>query len=417
MHKKKICHICTTFIYKSEGIRRIYRIMRRSAEENYSVTNIVGRDYQPDRNWDTTEICTIRVRRMVKYIKPAKDAAALYGLYKELKNIRPDIVHTHLAKAGILGRIAARLAGVPVIIHTVHGPSFPGSVNFLKRFFYLSLERFTARFTDFFVFVGGELRDMYVKNGVCPAGKTAVIRTGRPEKEICGADTITPLEIEAVRNEFLKGDKTAFLIGYVGRLVPSKAQEKAVSVLKAVRSRGINAHMALIGEGQLSEEKGYEKSLRDLINRMDLSAYIHLTGYRSDIFPCLKAMDILISTSKHEGLSNMPVETGIAGKPFIAFDVCGMRETLEDGVGGYILRQNDTAGMAEKIVAMAGNPGLSRKMGENARRAVSRGLTAETMTAKILKLYSTLLIEKNTSAGGPESVYRTSDCSQNMKKA
>lgn len=386
----KICHINTTFIYKAGSTCRTFAVIRALADRGYRVIQIAGRDFEPHQEWNLSGIKFVRIPELVKYINPVEDIIALYKLYKILKRYKPQVVHTHLAKAGVLGRLAARLIKVPHIIHTVHGPTFPKRMHPIKKNLYRLLERFCGRFTDYFVFVGEELRDEYIKNGVSPLDKTIVIRSGSPESDFIAAEKFSENEIKSIRRKF-SDNLEAFLIGYVARLVPSKAQDSAIRVLKLLRNKGIDAHLVLIGEGHLSEEKKYEVYLRRLTDELNLSGFTHFAGFQSHILPYMKAMDLLIMTSRYEGLPTVAVEACIIGKPLVAFKVCGISEVITDNLTGCIVQQGDIKGMAEKLYYLATNPEIRRKMGENATFNVREQYNLPRMIEEKLKFYQTVL--------------------------
>jgi len=385
----KICHISTTFIHKAGSTRRTFAILRALVNNGYDVVHIVGREYAPDPAWDLSGIELERIDTLVKYTKPASDISSLRTIYGLLRKHQPDLVHTHLAKAGIIGRLAARLAMVPYVVHTVHGPTFASNLHLTKRTFYRSLERFCSHFTDYFVFVGEELRSEYVRCGVGTEDSSVVIRTGRPTSDFDNMDKVAPEEISRLRVE-LGGTESAFLIGCIGRLVPSKAQDKAIKVLSLVREKGVDAHLILVGTGLLGEEKEYESELRKLASHLGLSDYVHFAGFRTDVLICMKAMDVLVMTSKYEGLPNIAVEAGIVRRPLVAFDVCGIHEVIRDSVTGYILEQDDIAGMADRLSILAKNSDAV-SLGEKARGRVKALYNIDRTVMEKMEFYEKIL--------------------------
>ena len=387
---KTICHINTTFLHKAGSARRTFAVIRSLADKNYEVIQIVGRDFEPQQDWDLTGIEFIQITNLVKYINPVRDLIAFLKLYKILKQYRPQIVHTHLAKAGFLGRLAARLAKIPIIIHTVHGPTFPSGIHPIKRYVYRFLERFCSKFTHKFVFVGEEIRDEYVRNKICPTEKTVVIRSGRPQSDFSAADKITQDEIKSVRKSF-SDEQGVFLIGYVARLVPSKAQDVAIRILKEIREKGVDGHLVLIGEGHLPEEKKYETLLKRLIIELNLSKYVHFTGYQYNVFLYMKVMDVLILPSRYEGLPNIAIEAGIVGKPMVSYDVCGIHEVIRNNITGYIVKQGDYQNMAEKLIFLAQNSEIARAMGKSAQFEIRELYNMDKMLKDKLKFYESFL--------------------------
>jgi len=389
-NKSTICHVNTTFIHKAGSARRTFSIIKALSKNNYRVIQVTGRDFEPHRDWDLSDIKFVSIPYLVKYINPINDIIAFFKLWKFFRNLKPQLVHTHLAKAGILGRLAARWAHIPYIVHTVHGPTFSKNIHPIKRHLYLFLERICGRFTSYFIFIGEELRDKYIKNRVCSIEKTRVIQKGHPKSDFDFADRITQEEIKMIRKKFLKNRKS-FLIGYIGRLVPSKAQHMAIRVVKMVRDRGIDGHLALIGEGYVAEEKKYEAKLRRLAEDLKVEEYVYFMGYQSNVLTYMKAMDVLILTSKYEGLPNIAIEAGMVSMPLVSFKVCGISEVIQNGVNGYIVDQEDVNAMAEKLIFLARNPGVSKKIGHNARHNVRNPYTIEKMIKEQLEFYESIL--------------------------
>lgn len=386
---KHICHISTTFNLRSGSARRTSAIINECVKQGFSTTLIVGKAHDLSEEL-LPGVNIYEVPQLIKYLNIFKDTYSLLLVTKIFKKIRPDIVHTHLAKAGILGRIAGKLAGVPKIVHTVHGPTFSVGIHPAKRFLYRSLERQCGRFTDHFVYVGEELRDEYVRSGVCPMEKTIIIRSGRPNSDFITSDGVKEEDIISLRKEIYVGP-ASFLIGYIGRLVPSKNQEAAIRVLKKVRDERVDADLVLVGEAHLREEKGYEKWLRKLAVDLDLAQHVHFTGYRPDVFLYMKAMDALILPSRYEGLPNVAIEAGITGRPMVAYDVCGVKEVLKEGVTGFVVPQGDEKAMADRLIFLARNPMATRVMGEKAGQSVRSIYTMDKMIEQKLKFYKSIL--------------------------
>jgi glycosyltransferase involved in cell wall biosynthesis len=359
-------------------------------EAGYHTTLIVGRDYMPSTEWDMTGIDVIQIPSLLKYTDLKNDLKATGQLYSAIKRLRPAFVHTHLAKAGILGRIAAKLAGIKTVIHTVHGPTFPKSIKPLKRFFYWSLEKVCSTITDRFVFVGAELRDDYIKSRIAKPHNSVVIRSGRPVADFEYVNGFPLTELLAIRSAWGVG-RESFVITYVARLVPSKAQEDAIMVLKLVREAGVDGYLMLVGEGHLQEEKKYQKVLENLSSRIGVADYVRFTGYQPDVLKFMKATDILVMTSKYEGLPNVAVEAGLCAKPLVAYNVCGLAEVIEDGKTGYIVNQGDIDGMASKISDLARNTNSTQKMGQAARARLEAEYNLGKMLTKKLSFYRDIL--------------------------
>jgi len=386
----RIAHITTTFDHRAAGASRLFKRLRALADHGYRVLIVSGRDCDPHPDWNMEGIPIHRVESLVKYIHPLKDARALYDLWRTLRRLRPHTVHTHMAKAGILGRWAARLCKTPIIFHTVRGPTFSGTLPFHRRAIYRTLEWATGRITDHFVFVGENLRREYVQNRVCRYDNSVIVRTGRPDCEIEELFRIGEEDLSRLRDSFLRnGDE--MLIVNVGRVVPSKRQEHAIRVVRELRERGVKAHLALVGEGLLKEEKGYLAYLKDLTDRLGMAPHVTFTGHRDDALRIMAASDAILHTSRYEGLPNILVEGALAGRPVVTYSVSGAREVIRDGKTGFIVEQGDIQGAVQRLLELARQPLKAREMGLRARLCVSDQYRESRMIRSKVEFYNRVL--------------------------
>ncbi len=165
----------------------------------------------------------------------------------------------------------------------------------------------------------------------------------------------------------------------------------AIHVLKMVRDWGIDGYLVFIGEGHLPEEKRYEVLLRKLIKELKLDGYVYFMGYQNNVLSYMKAMDVLILTSKYEGLPNIAVEAGIVGRPLVAFKVCGISEVLQNEETGYIIEQGNVKAMAERLIFLARNPMVAKEMGNKAQLRVRNLYTKERMIEEKIRFYESIL--------------------------
>ena len=281
---KHICHISTTFNSKAGSTKRTYAIIRALVNAGYRVTLITGEEFSPRPEWTFNGVGLFRVKDLTKYIYPAKDAKALVELISVLKYLKPDVVHTHLAKAGVLGRAGARILKTNRIVHTVHGPTFAAGGGKSRAMVFGAIERICARAaTDYLVFVGRELAEHYLDSGVRPRVGWRIIYTGLYDEVLSRGVCHSRKGIGLIRKELLAGDHAEIVITYVGRLVPSKRHEHAIKAVGVLRNKGIDAHLMIVGEGILREEKAYEEGLVSRVRAMGLDQAVHFMGYRSDV--------------------------------------------------------------------------------------------------------------------------------------
>ncbi len=331
-----------------------------------------------------------RIPELGKYIVPRSDVHAFFKLRRLFLKLKPTVVHTHLAKAGIIGRSAARMAGVPVIFHTVHGPSFPKSFSWPKRILFRRLEQMCSRWTAFTFFVGDELRKSYVTSGAVNPSRSGVVRSGRPKEDFDRVFTISDSERTKIRQGLCR-DSEAFLMACVGRLVPSKQQTHAIEILSKLRQKGYKAELLFVGDAFLEEEKGYASVLKDLARQLNVNEVTHFLGYCDNALELMAIADAVILTSKYEGLPNVAVEAALVGKPFVSYSVGGVSEVVINGKTGFIVPQGDQHAFVQKIECLIKDTELREHMGIFGQRAASKIYNEETMVAEKLSVYSELL--------------------------
>lgn len=385
-----ICHISTTFVSKSGSARRTFRMLSGVREAGYRPVNIVGAAHEPDPDWDVTGIEHVVIPEMHKHVSLWNDIVTFVKLVRALRRIKPDIVHTHLAKAGFIGRLAAKLCGVPLILHTVHGPTFPKSIGWGSALIYRWMERLAALCTDRFVFVGEELKREFVDAGAAAEDRSVIILTGRPDAELASAETRDPSEGAAYRAAW-DTSSDAFALACVGRLVPAKDQKRAMDALLMLRQRGIDAVLWLIGEAHVPKEQAYRTELVEHARQLGVEDHVRFTGYQADVLGCMAAADVVVMTSKYEGLPNVAVEAGIAARPLVGLRVSGLGETIKEGITGHVVDQDDVTGLADRLEELARDPDLVERMGKAASTHIRGSRSAEVMVATKLKFYEDLV--------------------------
>ncbi len=328
------------------------------------------------------------VSDLVREIKPLKDLKALVKISGILKQIRADaksskvIVHTHSSKAGILGRWAARLAGIRLIVHSVHGFSFNDYQPSLMRAFYILLERITARITTVFITVSDADREEGIRKGIFTKDDVTLIRSGIDIKKFCDL----PSDRISLRGH-LGIDPDVPVIAMIACFKPQKAPLDFVRVAKKVSDERSDALFYLVGDGRLRPQ------IEQLIEELNIGDKVILLGWRRDIPEIMHSIDLLVLTSLWEGLPRVLPQAMASGVPVVATNVNGAPEAIRNGLNGYLLAPGDIAGMAQKIVYLINNPEEALKMGRKGRE-----LVAEFDIWKMVKQQEVLY--QNLSAGG-----------------
>jgi glycosyltransferase involved in cell wall biosynthesis len=323
------------------------------------------------------------IPELVRDLNPLKDTIALIKLGLLFRRQRFDIIHTHSAKAGIIGRLAARLfSPSSKVIHTVHGLPFHPYQNCLARFLYVMAERLVLPCTDAFIAVGEVMAGKSIRAGIGTKRDYTVIYSGfdlRPylDAETIGAETRRKLGVS--ENERL--------LGMIGRLFPLKGHLYLLRVFARIVRNYPDVKLLLVGDGILRGE--FERFVKQngLVGRVLFAGLVP----PQEIVRYAAAMDIGCHTSLREGLPRAVAQIMAAGKPVVAFDVDGAGEIVVDGETGFLVPPEDEATLEKRICTLLDDSELARRMGKSAQSRVMLKFSRETMVAEIEKLYLNIL--------------------------
>ncbi|HEY2946150.1 MAG TPA: glycosyltransferase [Vicinamibacteria bacterium] len=312
-------------------------------------------------------------------VRPWRDLRALLGLYRMMKSFRPHIVHTHTAKAGMLGRVAARVAGVPVVVHTFHGHVLRGYFGPLTTAFYRAVERRLGASADVLVAVSDAVKRDLVALGVAPAAKIRVIPLGLDLEPLAGALPRGSLRGEAGVPE------EAPLVGIVGRLAPIKDVGTFLRAAAAVRAAVPAARFAVVGDG---EERGRLEAERA---RLGLADGVFFHGWRRDMAAVYGDLDVVVNCSRNEGTPVALIEAMAAGRPVVATRVGGTPDLLGDGRRGLLVPAGDADALAAGVVeALRGSDAVLARARE-ARAYVLAHHSSRRLIEDVDALYQELL--------------------------
>jgi glycosyltransferase involved in cell wall biosynthesis len=327
------------------------------------------------------------LQRLRRPIHPVRDVAAVVELAQLCRRLSPDVVHVNSSKAGILGRIAATVARVPIRIFTVHGWSFATQAG-LVRHVYLRLERVACRLTTTTICVAAVDRELGLRHGVCHAETTRVIHNGVPETRVL-----------ARRDAHHVPHVVA-----VGRLQrPQKDFQTLVWALAMLRDAPFTA--TIVGDGP---DHG---SLAAEIERHGLDGRVRLAGELTDVSDILASADVFVLPTTYESLPMSILEAMAAGLPVVASNVGGVPELVVDGRTGLLVPPRDVPALAEALRALLSDAARRRSMGEAGREQAVRAFGVERSAAAHVRLYRELLSAERSSRGARESRRRatTSD--------
>jgi glycosyltransferase involved in cell wall biosynthesis len=316
---------------------------------------------------------------LARELHPAEDLRAGLGLARLMRALRPDVVHTHLAKAGALGRVAALRAGVPVVVHTFHGHVLQEYFSRVSNAAFVRAERALARHTDALVAVAPWVRDELLAMGIGRPEQWHVVPVGADIAPLLAARP-DPAEARAR----LGLPTTGPIVGCVGRLVPVKDHETFLQAARIVLCHRPDATFVLAGDGELRDR--LQARARELLG--DRAVFL---GWVHDLSALYGAMDVVALTSRLEGTPVALIEAAASGTPVVATNVGGVREIVRDRTSGLLVPPHDPAAVAANLVALLEDPEGARRMGEEGATWVRGRFSDERLARDLDALYSELL--------------------------
>ena len=329
--------------------------------------------------WERAEqagITTIKLRRFRETISPLDDLYVLAQLIQLIRRERPTIVHTHSAKAGFLGRIAAWLCHTPIIIHTFHGLPFHDFMSRGRKRAYLLLDRLVLRMTDAFLAVAPRVAREAVEHRIAKPGSITVVPSA------VELDQIPQAPDPAIRAE-LGIPLDAPLIGTVGRLEYQKAPLDFVHMAAHVAKTRPDAHFVMVGDGPLIEPARAEATR--------LGVRIHMVGFRADAPQVASAFDVFVISSLYEGLGRALTEAVASGRPVVATAVNGVPDLIVPGTTGLLATPGDPTSLAHNVLWMLDHPTQAHHMGQVGSRWVRWMFNPTLMCTLIDHTYTQLL--------------------------
>jgi glycosyltransferase involved in cell wall biosynthesis len=314
-------------------------------------------------------------------IHPLRDWRSYRHLIGLLREIRPQIVHTHSSKAGILGRLAAAKLGIPAV-HTIHGAAFHYGQNPIAHHSYILAEKFAARHCERFISVCDAMTDQYVKAGIAPRERFVTIYSGMEVEPFLDP----PRAREDVRRELGLGPEH-IVITKVARLFHLKGHECVIAAAGRVAREHPNVRFLFVGDGILRDQFVAQ------IEQAGLSDVFVFTGLvpPARVPELIQAADIVVHASYWEGLARVLPQALIAGKPVVSYDVDGAREVVIPGKTGYLLPPRSVDELAAALCELAADPALRERLGRNGRERFVDQFRHETMTRRIREVYASVL--------------------------
>jgi glycosyltransferase involved in cell wall biosynthesis len=352
----------------------VAELMRGIDPNKFEVLLVTGYCDETEADYlDTvaTDIKATRIEGLGRSLSLKQDVVSFFSLVRLIRREKPDVIHTHTAKAGVLGRLASIIAGKGTIrIHTFHGHLLHGYFGKIKTYLVIIIERILAKKTHRLVAVGTQVRDDLLR-----------ARIGRADKFVV---SFPGLKLPATFNiaderKKLNLDSSTLYCTFVGRLTNIKRPDRLLDVASITKARGLNIHFLIAGDGELAkvcQERIVEEKLP-----------VTLLGWRKDIDEILASSDMAILTSDNEGIPLTLIQASLAGLPIVATKVGSISDIVLHGETGFLTETNPTR-LADAMAALVVDPGLRKRMGEAGRQRAMTQFTARTMVSSHEDLYT-----------------------------
>lgn len=390
MRRIRVAHVITR-LCKGGAQENTFHSVRLANRNRFEVDLISGPTSGAEGSIEdaiaAAGIPILREPDLVRNPSPLRDARAYRTLVRRFREARYDIVHTHTSKAGLIGRIAARRAGVPIVVHTPHGNVFHGYFSRPVTRFFIELERYAAKRTDAIIeLTAGGVKE-HLEQGIGQRDQFRVIHSGVDFSPFDSARSQ-----RAATRAALGYAPDEFIIGGVGRLEPVKGFAYFVAAADAIARELPEARFLLVGAGS------QEQALRDAA--VPLGSKFRFAGLRDDVPPIMAALDLLVVPSLNEGMGRVLLEAGAAEVPVVANRVGGIPDLVRNGETGVLVAPRDAAAITDAVLRLARAPERRIAMGHAARENAVPHYSLETMVRRIEALYEELLDGKDLDRRG-----------------
>ena len=365
------------------------------ADRGYDTTLVAGTVGRGEQSMafvaDSLGVEVTMLPHLHREISPVRDLLATVRLARLMRAERPLILHTHTAKAGAVGRLAALLAGrarPPIVVHTFHGHVLRGYFGRFWTTVFRVLERTLAHVTDTLVAVSPEVRDELVALGIAPASKFEVIRLGielesrLPDRDAARAETRRVMGVAEDR----------FLVGWIGRMTGVKRTDVVLRAFARLREQGVDAVLCMVGDGPDRDD------VEELASELGLVQNTLFTGYQEDVGRFFSAFDVFVLPSANEGTPVTAIEALAGGCPVVATRVGGVPDVVRDGEDGLLVEPGDEEALAAALRRLALDPELRARMGSASRERMLSRYAVGRLIDDIDALYRSLIARKGISA-------------------
>lgn len=387
MHQTKILHLITHLPMGGAQDNTLLTVEKHDRAQFTVHLAANPNGYWSDRSQRVADIFH-PLPHLAHPIRPLQDLRALLSIVQLLSREKFDIVHTHSSKAGILGRWAARIAKVPVVVHTIHGFPFHDFMPAWQRQLYINLERSARPFTDFFITVSELNRLEAAKLGILSLENSQTIYSG-----INFSKLDRPFNLPEIRQQLgiPHGWQTIVM---VGRLDPQKAPHYLIEAFAQVVKQHPETLLLLVGEGEL------QPTLQMQAEKLGIANQVKFLGLREDIPEILTVADVFSLSSLWEGLGRAMTEAMLLGKPVVVPNIYGIPEIVHHGETGLLFPVGDTERLAAHLSYLLQHPEAGYHMGQNAKKLTRKLFDADYMVQQIERVYERLLSQKTSTLSG-----------------
>jgi glycosyltransferase involved in cell wall biosynthesis len=312
-----------------------------------------------------------------------RNIKAIVKLYKIMKENHYVMIHTHTPVASFLGRIIAKVVGIPHIVYTAHGFHFHELGNPIENFIYFRLEKLAGRFTDVLITINKDDYKVAVERNIVPNGKVVYIKGVGVDTERFDSEKVSLDGVDASLANSLGG-----IFISVGRLEREKHFDHLLKAFLLVKQKRSDFKLLIIGDGAKGD---YLKNLSIALN---LQSNIEFLGYIKGVEKFLKVSNVFVFASSREGLPVSLMEAMAMEKPIVAYNIRGVRDLVEDGVNGFLVKFGDIDTLAERILYLMENPDIAKEMGKRGREKIEREFSLNVILPQMMALYREILEEK-----------------------
>lgn len=380
----RITHVITRLIIGGAQENTLSSVLGLRQKTGLEVNLVSGPSAGPEGSLESLDPQLRVIPDLVRPVHPYKDFRALRELERLFRETKPDVVHTHSGKAGILGRHAAARAGVPIIIHTVHGPSFGNFQDAAANFIFRAAERRAGRVTTHFVTVAQAMTEQYLAAGIGSRGQYTKIFSGFNLAPFLSAKNDPALRAK------LGLAPDDFVIGKIARLFKLKGHDDLFAVAPELARRNPRIKFLLVGDG------AWRKKFEDKARALGLEKRLVFAGLiQPEAVPqYVGVMDALAHLSLREGLPRALPQALAAGKPVVSYDCDGAREVCVDDQTGFLLRPGDLSGLTDRLMRLAKSAALGERLGQAGREFVREHFSVERMVDDLHALYLKLATDR-----------------------